>query len=171
MGAAVCRCGQALEIPSADVGYVVCPKCSAKVRIIRKPRSGPEGAVEGDGFVRFACSCGRRLKVSLADRPSHGKCPECGKIVPIPAKSYAEALNAQSETPTQEMPAADAAALEAWSKDHLARANTPQSTAEMPSEPQNRRAEAGMRVCPNCGKPIHLGADTCRGCGTAVPRR
>ncbi len=171
MGAAVCRCGQALEVPSADVGYVVCPKCSSKVRIIRKARAGPVASAEGDGYVRFSCPCGRKLKVSLADRPSHGKCPDCGKVVPVPAQAYAAALSAQSEIPTQEIPAAGAAALDAWTKGHLARAKTTQSTAEMPSEPQNRRAEAGLRVCPNCGKPIHLGADTCRGCGTVVPKR
>ncbi len=65
--------------------------------------------------------------------------------------------------------------LEAWTKSHLARGNgndrTPKSTAEMAQAAPGRRAEAGFRVCPRCGKPIHLNADTCRGCGTAVPKR
>ena len=171
MGSAVCRCGQPLEIPAGDGGHIICPKCSAKVRIIRKPSSGAANPVQGDGYVRFSCPCGRKLKVSLADRPSHGKCPDCGKVVPVPAQSYASALTAQSETPTAEIPAGDLANLEAWTQEHLARAANPKSTAELPNDPRGRKAEAGMRVCPNCGKPIHLGANTCRGCGTVVPRR
>ena len=31
--------------------------------------------------------------------------------------------------------------------------------------------EAGLRVCPRCKKPVHLGAATCRECGTPVPRQ
>ena len=30
--------------------------------------------------------------------------------------------------------------------------------------------EAGLRVCPRCKKPIHLGATRCRECGNPVPR-
>ncbi len=173
MGAAVCRCGQPLEIPAGGEGHITCPNCSAKVRIVRKPRSGPANPVAdpGDGFVRFPCPCGRKLKVSLADRPSHGKCPDCGNIVPVPAGSYATALTAQSETPTGELAAADLATLDAWTREHLAKAGTPRSTTDLPAELKPRKAEAGMRVCPKCGKPIHLGAEVCRGCGTVVPKR
>ena len=42
-----------------------------------------------------------------------------------------------------------------------------------PATPPNSavKFEAGMRICPRCKKPIHLGASTCRACGTPVPRQ
>ena len=68
------------------------------------------------------------------------------------------------------MAAADLAMLDAWAKGHAARGtNGPTSTAEMALNSPARRAEAGLRVCPRCGKPIHLGADACRACGISVP--
>jgi hypothetical protein len=33
------------------------------------------------------------------------------------------------------------------------------------------RIEAGLRVCPRCGKPVHMAATACGECGAAVPRR
>ena len=33
------------------------------------------------------------------------------------------------------------------------------------------KVEAGLRVCPRCGRPVHLGAESCRHCGAHVPRR
>ena len=35
----------------------------------------------------------------------------------------------------------------------------------------NLALEENLRVCPKCGRPVHLGADACRACGTVVPRR
>jgi ribosomal protein L40E len=37
--------------------------------------------------------------------------------------------------------------------------------------PSMVKYEAGLRVCPRCGKPVHLSATTCRECGSPVPRR
>lgn len=177
MARATCRCGQPLEMPREGADHVVCPQCAARVRIIRKQRppgpadvTRPEPA-EGDGYIRFSCPCGRRLKVSAIDRPTHGKCPDCGSVVPVPAQGLGTAAGSP-ESPTEEMAAADLAALDAWARGHAARAsNGPASTAEMTLNSPARRAEAGMRVCPQCGKPIHLGAVTCRSCGTSVPKR
>ena len=170
MTRATCRCGQDLELPPEGVEHVICPRCEARVRIIRKAR-GPGGsgisAEAGDGFLRFPCPCGRRLKVSAADRPTHGKCPDCGTIVPVPADAAAFFASSVAESPTQEMASADVAMLEAWSKGHVG----PKSTAEMASSHPARRGEAGLRVCPRCGKPIHLGADACRDCGIPVPKQ
>ena len=166
MAQAVCRCGQPLDVPPGEVSHLVCPTCSAKVRIVRKPRSdagaGSSPGSSSDGFARFACPCGRKLKVSLLERPSHGKCPECGKVVPVPADlaSYVSA-----EAPTAEMPAVDQARLDAWAQKHLA-ASAPAGPTGPP-----RRIEAGLRVCPQCGKPIHMGANSCRTCGIVVPKR
>ena len=180
MAGATCRCGQPLEIPPGGVEHVTCPRCSAKVRLIRKRRPGDassssSGIAPGDDFIRFHCPCGRRLKVSAIDRPSHGKCPDCGRVVPVPAGGSG------GESPTEELAAVDVAMLEAWTKSHLVRGKGkgkgngngegPKSTAEMAQSAPGRRAEAGFRVCPRCGKPIHLNADTCRGCGTPVPKR
>ncbi len=171
MGQAICRCGQPLDVPPEQVSHLICPTCSAKVRIIRKPRSDAGVSVgggggpgsSGDGYVRFSCPCGRKLKVSLSDRPTHGKCPGCGQVVPVPADvaSYVSA-----ESPTDEMPAVDQARLEAWTQGHLAR-KAPQAQATVPP----RKLESGFRVCPQCGKPIHMGAEACRTCGIVVPKR
>ncbi len=176
MARATCRCGQPLVVPPEGVEHVVCPRCAARVRIIRKrPEGDPggSGASTGDGFIRFSCPCGRRLKVSAADRPTHGKCPDCGKIVPVPAGAGSSSTGAES--PTEEMAAADRATLDAWTKSHLGRGNgkvvNPASTAEMPLGSPARNGEAGFRVCPRCGKPIHMNADTCRACGIPVPKR
>ena len=42
-------------------------------------------------------------------------------------------------------------------------------TAQQPLVPVER-AEAGFRICPKCLKPVHLGSEVCRQCGTKVPR-
>ncbi len=168
MARANCRCGESLEIPRGGVDHVICPRCEARVRIIRKPKpSAATEAPSGDGYLRFSCPCGRRLKVNAADRPTHGKCPDCGRVVPVPADVAASFASAQAESPTEEMSAVDAAALEAWAQGHLG----PKSTTEMAAADRDRRAESSFRVCPRCGKPIHLGADACRNCGTSVPKR
>jgi hypothetical protein len=178
MAVANCRCGQPLEMPPEGVEHVICPRCSAKVRLIRK-RKGSDPGAENDGYIRFPCPCGRRLKVSAIDRPTHGKCPDCDRVVPVPSHLGA---SAKSDSPTEEIASADAAILEAWVQSHLNRGRSgsngkngaapePKSTAEMTLRSTPGRAEAGFRVCPNCGKPIHLNAEICRGCGTSVPKR
>ena len=186
MARATCRCGQDLELPPPGVEHVTCPRCAAKVRLVRKGRAGNSASslTPGDDFIRFHCPCGRRLKVSAVDRPSHGKCPDCGRVVPVPEGEGSPGSGAES--PTVELGAADLAMLEAWAKTHAARGNgkarngayppeagseRPMSTAEMAMGSPKRHAEAGFRVCPRCGKPMHLNAETCRGCGTAVPKR
>lgn len=163
MGRAICRCGQPLEVPPGDVAHVTCPTCAAKVRIVRKPRPGASTtgggpASSGDGYIRFECPCGRKLKVSLLERPSHGKCPDCGRVVPVPADGMALV---PAEASTAEMPAVDQAKLDAWARKFAATG----------ADGAPRRAEAGLRVCPQCGKPIHMGADSCRTCGVVVPKR
>lgn len=178
MPRATCRCGQVLSLPADGTDRTVCPACGAKIRI-RLPEGGaapaPESTEEG-GFIRFACPCGRRLKVtsgwaSSPTKPSHAKCPDCGRIVPVPASS---ASAGGPEAPTEELSAVDAAMIEAWSRRHLAdTSGDPASTHVVPTAQANTpfRSEAGLRVCPGCGKPVHLGAIVCRGCGSHVPKR
>ncbi len=192
MAQAICRCGQPLAVPLNGSGSerVVCPGCGAKVRV-RVRRSSDKGghgdapAAPEDGFIRFFCGCGKRLKVSATDPPAHGKCPDCGAVVPVPSQAGASPSGSASnlppghpETPTADLGPADLAALERWARDHLARAanatDNP-STASLDRPPADPaalapRAEAGLRICPRCGRPIHLGAESCRACGTAVPK-
>jgi hypothetical protein len=198
MPRATCRCGQTLTFPADGPDRVMCPACGSRLRVRRDPpRTGP-----GDGFIRFHCPCGRRLKVRSGGdtpMPSAGMCPDCGRVVPVPgaaASSSSAAVKAvqptDPETRTAELSASDLAALDLWSR----RFTTPGPAAAAPAtaavsapEPPpatahgavpvptpvpaapTTRVEAGLRVCPRCGRPVHLGADTCRGCGAHVPRR
>lgn len=162
MPRATCRCGHALPVPADPAERVICPGCGARVRIRHKPDEVP-----ADGFLRFFCPCGRRLKVDAAAPPPTGKCPDCGRVVPVPAASRASVKpSGHPEAATEELPAVDKATLDRWATDHLAR-----RTRDAPPPPPSDRVEVGFRVCPKCGQPVPLGAETCRGCGTPVPRR
>jgi hypothetical protein len=155
MPKATCRCGYALDVPPEGPERIVCPQCSAKIRVRRGPA--------GDGYIRFSCPCGQRLKVrdEGVGVPEAGKCPGCGRVVPVPTSSSNPALpSSHPEARTDELEAAEIAMLEQWSRGHLSRAAAP-----------SMKAEAGLRVCPRCGHPVHLGAAACRECGTHVPRR
>lgn len=194
MPRATCRCGQVLSVPVNGPDRVICPMCSARVRVRQDESSfGP-----GDGFMRFNCVCGRRLKVRRGGPTQQaGKCPDCGRIVPVPSTASSQSLRVMSGSSdamnTQELDDDDLAALEDWSQGWRARAedseaNGQESEAELASPPDTNviapppmtpitprpstvKVEAGLRVCPRCGRPIHLGADTCRDCGAHVPRR
>jgi ribosomal protein L40E len=163
MPRATCRCGQTLALPTDPNQKVVCPQCGAKVRIRLKPPSSAP-AFPNDGFLRFFCPCGRRLKVNAAAPPPSGKCPDCGRIVPVPATSSTSAHPpGHPESPTDELNALDRDALDRWSAAHAAR------NASLSSS--NDREEVGLRVCPECGAPVPMGSPSCRKCGAAVAKR
>lgn len=173
MSKATCRCGQSLKIPGGGVERVVCPKCGARIRLRR-----PAPVVPADGYLRFFCPCGRRLKVAADQGVAQGKCPDCGRIVPVPTSSASAESNlppGHPEAGTIDLSPEEAAGLDRWSSEWAARqgAASPDRTPiiAQPSPAPSERAEAGLRVCPKCKKPIHLGADVCRACGTSVPRR
>lgn len=169
MPRATCRCGQPLNVSGEAPERIVCPNCGAKVRVRPKGGAAPDSAAEG-GYIRFNCPCGRRLKVAAdaAPRPSHGKCPDCGRVVPVPTTSQAS----DPEATTAELSAADRARIEAWSQKHIAdQERRPSSTHVLPTSAAPMRSEAGLRVCPGCGKPVHMGASICRACGIPVPKR
>jgi len=175
MPRATCRCGQALIVPDDGTDRIVCPECGAKVRVRLPAAREPAASVEG-GFLRFDCPCGRRLKVKAEggpSRPSHGKCPDCGRVVPVPATGLPG--RDDPESPTEEISAADVAMLDEWTRRHAGGdvARAPSSTHPMPAIPKASpwTGEAGLRICPGCGKPVHLGASICRDCGTSVPKR
>lgn len=183
MAKATCRCGHGLTLPEDGSDRVVCPRCGARVRVRRPPGSG-SGSVVGDGYLRFLCPCGRRLKVRSDAPPSHGKCPDCGRVVPVPSSPSVvrpgAGVGVGVERETSELSPEQRAALEQWSSRFGGAApslspssyseDTPISVAP-PHAASDARAEAGLRVCPNCRRPIHLGADVCVSCGTPVPRR
>lgn len=170
MAKATCRCGQLLTVRDDREGRVVCPKCGAKVRI--RLNKGTD-LTPSDGFLRFSCTCGRRLKVPAASPPSHGKCPDCGRIVPVPG------VGSGPEQRTDELRPEEARFLDQWTTEHRERGSRkPENVPSGPNAPPSNhpqspveRVEAGLRICPKCARPVHLGADVCRHCGTSVPRR
>jgi hypothetical protein len=198
-----CRCGEKLNVGPGSPERIECPKCGAKIRLRRPAPSLPMGET-GDGFLRFLCPCGRRLKVPATDRPVAGKCPDCGRVVPVPtaaqtrpaADASKQASQSDTEARTEELDDNDRAQLEEWSLRYAANPNphrpeAPASTTTglhtvgagadsggelafvppMAAPPSSVKFEAGLRVCPRCKKPVHLGAAICRECGTPVPRQ
>lgn len=170
MPKATCRCGNILEIPKDGTDRMVCPECGAKVRI----RHAPKGESR-DGFVRFDCPCGRRLKVRESNpMQTSGKCPDCGRVVPVPAATSPGNFRSHgaSETPTDEMNAVETAAIEKWSAGYRESPPTKPIQASGPLKTASAtKSEAGLRVCPKCGRPVHLSAVACRECGASVPKR
>jgi hypothetical protein len=154
-----------LEFPRDGTDRLVCSQCGAKIRV---RRSAP--ATADNGFIRFSCFCGRRLKVASVDvqgsTESQCRCPDCGRVLNVPRESAVS----DPETPTTELSPADMAMLDEWARKFHDEPKRDPSTFDLPS-PSPWRTEAGMRVCPQCGKPIHLSAEECVACGVAVPRR
>jgi hypothetical protein len=203
MARVTCRCGETLKVKSSDPDRVVCPRCGAKIRVRRSPSPGQGMGEADDGYVRFNCPCGRRLKVQAVGRPEAGKCPDCGRIVPVPDSAWdrpesfskgAGDLARSGRVPyggrTEDMDAADLARLERWASRHLAASKPDEPsggdapttshqaldvalTAEpgQGAPPSVVKMEAGLRVCPRCGKPVHMSATVCRNCGEPVPKR
>ncbi len=176
MPRATCRCGQELPIPAGPNERVVCPGCGSRVRVRVSSAAADEATqIANDGFIRFFCPCGRRLKVDAIDPPAYGKCPDCGEVVPVPRSGLAINLpSGHPESPTEELSAVDRAMLEQWAADHRAR-GTPVEAVTAPKKPvaavTSDRDEVGMRICPKCRQPVHMGAEACRACGTPMPRR
>lgn len=191
MARVTCRCGEAIEVDrEGGPERVVCPRCRARIRVRR-----PEEAGAGDGLIRFPCPCGRRLKVRAADRPEAGRCPDCGRVVPVPQTAMASvgsskaprspgagvakvAFAGDGDAGTQELDPDDVARLKRWaarhgvvSEDDASSPVPPPILPETPySPPPALRVEAGLRICPRCGRPLHMSAVTCRACGAPTPK-
>ncbi len=168
MATAICRCGERLEIPSNGEAKVTCPRCGARVRIRLKPTSD-----DAKHFIRLVCGCGQRLKVPAENPPSHVRCRDCQRVVAVPIRNAKEL-----EVGTEELVATDHASLEQWKASHRERGSRvprdvpPGAVTELQEADDEtiHRSEAGLRVCPSCGRPIHLGASACLHCGLDVPR-
>jgi hypothetical protein len=192
-----CRCGEKIKVQPDSPDRIDCPKCGARIRL-RRPAPKVAG---GDGYLRFLCPCGRRLKVPAADRPVAGRCPDCGRVVPVPANvrpptnspPVKTSAMSDSEARTEELDANDLAQLDQWAGRYRSQTTYPDgpgstithlqpATPDLASITQGAlgspampvtsvvKFEAGLRVCPRCQKPIHLGATRCRECGNPVPR-
>jgi len=189
-----CRCGEKLNVPPENPEHLDCTRCGARIRLRRRKLGGDD--VTGDGLLRFLCPCGRRLKVSAVSRPNAGKCPDCGRVVPVPTATLGElkltVRSTEADARTEDLDDDDLAELEKWSARHLASSShaegnperaVPMSSALVTTDdgglgllssaiPQASlvKFETGLRVCPRCKKPLHLRADNCRACGMPVPR-
>lgn len=115
-----CRCGNYVlfePAPGTESVKVLCHRCGSRIRVkVRTPESrhsGDDHRVQ-DGFIRFFCPCGRRLKViSQIPLPSHGRCPDCGRTVPVPPQKSLKVTN-PLEVPTTELSAEEARNFAAW---------------------------------------------------------
>ena len=118
-----CRCGEKIKVPLESLEHMDCPRCGAKIRLRRaQPKETADGE---DGFIRFLCPCGRRLKVPAEERPKAGRCPDCGRVVPVPTSAFGTLTHGTggrnvAEARTEDLDAADLAELEKWSARHLA---------------------------------------------------
>ncbi len=195
MARVTCRCGEVIQVDrEGGPERVVCPRCHAKIRV----RRSQSAAAGGDGLIRFHCPCGRRLKVRAVDHPEAGRCPDCGRVVPVPKEAAAAATGSHKvhahgshhgarrsgaaivgdDARTVEMDAEDLARLQQWSARHgVVSAADAASPVPPPIEPEQPysppaalRVEAGLRVCPRCGRPLHMSAVVCRACGAATPK-
>ena len=164
--------------PGRGAGPDRLPALLGADRVRRDPgrASAGAGGDGDDGYIRFDCPCGRRLKVRAESGQESGICPDCGRVVAVPSTDDLTMIPARSsrphEAPTEELGPDDIALLERWAKGHLSR----QGRGEAGGNPGGR----GPRRCgsrpacasaPRCGRPVHLGAVTCRECGADVPKR
>jgi len=186
MARVTCRCGEKIGVQANSPDRIDCPKCGAHIRLRRPEGQAKKTDQPDDGYHRFYCPCGRRLKVPVQGRPEAGKCPDCGRVVPVPAAG--SALPAHPEARTEELSADDLSRLERWAARHLSQstrrdepnAKAPIAASEAATEEgigapgagsqSVVKFEAGLRVCPRCRKPVHLGVSHCRECGNPVPR-
>jgi hypothetical protein len=192
MARVTCRCGEKITVQAESPDRINCPRCGARIRLRRSDVQARNAGQTDDGYCRFYCPCGRRLKVPNQGRPEAGKCPDCGRVVPVPESTLLASGSAGNASPTdpeartEEMNADDLARLERWAARHLSlssrraepaagTANNQQGAEENlgavgVSLPSVVKFEAGLRVCPRCRKPVHLGVSHCRECGSPVPR-
>ena len=194
MPCVICRCGEKLKLPTECLEHINCPRCSARIRVRCELPKG--NVADEDGFIRFLCPCGRRLKVPAEEPPKAGRCPDCGRVVPVPTSRFGT-LNFTSgkndvETRTQDLDASDLAELKRWSDRYWVDSEQAQDNSvktrllAVPLEPDNDelgllssmiprasvvKFETGLRICPQCQKPLHLGSNNCRECGIPVPRQ
>lgn len=118
-----CRCGNEVlfePAPGVDTVKVLCHRCGSRIRVrLGSDFKSIEASKENDGFVRFFCPCGRRLKVAAkSPMPSHGRCPDCGRTVPVPATEIRKNAD-PAESPTCELTPEETAQFKEWRESFL----------------------------------------------------
>jgi ribosomal protein L40E len=185
MAQVICRCGETLRVPFRNLEHLVCSRCGAKVRLRRKAVVRNGSAAPTDGYIRFPCPCGRRLKVRSDERLEVGRCPDCGRVVAVPLSDYDEltgfrgtasqslAGSSESETRTTELDRTDLERLAQWSDTHrLGAAQQNGLTDRVPSG-SNHFAESRPIMVPSnmensSGVEREAGLRICSGCGTPL---
>ena len=87
-----CSCGKKVKVPAKYAGKTErCPGCGSQVRISEKSGSerettSLESEKPKEKFIRFSCTCGKRLKMPEEYAGNKGKCPNCKKQIQIPEK-------------------------------------------------------------------------------------
>jgi adenine-specific DNA methylase len=139
MARVTCRCGETLDVTPGNPDRLTCLRCGAKIRVRRSSKNQRATGPPGDGFVRFYCPCGRRLKIRIEEESELGKCPDCGRIVPVPESARLATGNTSKHAQDQrqntrplsgmrtvEMDAVDLANLDQWARCHQAKASQPE---------------------------------------------
>jgi hypothetical protein len=98
-----------------------------------------------------------------------------------PTPSSSTLPTGHPEAVTEELSTAELATLDKWRERRqaivarTAKTEGLETTQTMPvprTAPMDRgKVEAGLRVCPRCGKPVHMSAIVCRECGAHVPKK
>ncbi len=182
MARVTCRCGETLNVTSRDPDRVICPQCGAKVRVRRPPSRSRQASTAPDGYIRFNCPCGRRLKVRAEGQPEAGRCPDCGRIVPVPDSGWqgeiappesGELGSLEPANPlarTADMDALDLERLERWSSRHQGPSNhNPPSESQVSTASHHTlRPAAAAEMAPANPPPVtksEAGLRVCSRCG------
>ena len=179
-----CRCGEVLTVNSGASERLTCPRCAARIHVRRDPSLKVNLDSKGDGYARFYCPCGRRLKVRVQSRPSAGKCPDCGRVVPIPSSVFEHVTNFQGavdslgpqisepEARTADLDQEDLLRLEQWWIHH--RSQVEQTNTEPQQLPQTFSKVdeslpsvrlAGRNMNEQLGIGVEAGLRVCSHCG------
>jgi ribosomal protein L40E len=185
MARVICRCGETLMVPSRDLEHLVCSRCGAKVRLRRKAVVRNGSAPPTDGYIRFPCPCGRRLKVRRDERLEVGRCPDCGRVLPVPLSDDGElpgfrgtasgslAGSSESNTRTAELDLTDLERLGQWSDTHrLGAVQQNGSTDRIPNGanqvPESRPIMVPSTVEDPSAIEREAGLRICHSCGTPL---
>ena len=94
-----CTCNQRIKVPQRYAGKVVrCPRCERRIAVpdirgrtsadVKRPAVHASARPnDGGSHIRFACTCGKRIRVPVHYAGRSGKCPRCGCRLRIPEAS------------------------------------------------------------------------------------
>jgi DNA-directed RNA polymerase subunit M/transcription elongation factor TFIIS len=154
-------CQRVLNIPKASARTVLAPAGAKPLPVKRKTvgAAGPAAA----GFIRFVCSCGRKMKARSADVGATIDCPTCGRELAIPRRSTEAPAPPALEAPTP--PPAKTRVNGASAGPKTENPNLVHFACICGRKMKARKADAGEVVdCPNCGREL-----TIPGKGAAKP--